>query len=227
MARELRENKLKENKIDGTKVTIIFLLTTLIFILGILAGNYITNQKISQVTQMEDNLKIDTMASELQYSIIIEDPCKFYNSSIFLSELYDLGRKVDFMESKLGQDDEDVLRLKSYYFLIEIRHWLLIKTMEKQCGVHEDVILFFYDTDKRCPDCKDQGVILSNIRLNREKLKVYSFYVGSTDVATGTLKNKYGISNTPTVIINDQTYSGLISKEKILGILDQNGTSLS
>src|SRR3989304_3200751 len=97
----------------------VFAITTLVFVLGILLGNFFADKKLSHIDQLGREVKTDTAAIEMQYDILASDPCKAVNTTPLAIDLYDLAEKLDYMENSLGEDDQDVRDLKNYYSILE------------------------------------------------------------------------------------------------------------
>lgn len=192
-----------------------FAITTLIFIVGIIIGNYISTQKLSTIDDLQRDLMQKTISSELQYLLMSEHPCESVDASELTQELFDIGSKLDFMENQLGKTNADVISLKAYYSLLEIRHWLFLKKTKKECGVNADLIVYFYSNEGDCPECQQQGYVLSTIHRNYPSVNIYSFDINIGDPAVTTLRRIYGAKAAPTLIINDKIMPGFHSMHEI------------
>jgi len=204
--------------IAKTKYLAVFATTTLIFLIGILIGNQVTNAKVSKLDNIEQELRVDTMAIELQYLLLSEDPCKAPESTLLSEQLYQLGSRLRYMEDKYGADNPSVVRLKEYYSLLEIRHWLFLKKTKKECNKDYTFILYFYSKEKEnCPTCEEQGYVLTYLRENYPLVKVYSFDFGISNAALDTIKELYikEESELPIIIINNDVYYGFKDKGAI------------
>ncbi|HII72429.1 TPA: hypothetical protein HA265_06765 [Candidatus Woesearchaeota archaeon] len=214
---------MSRQKVNFTKYLAVFAITTLIFIVGILVGNYFSSQKLEQIDYIGQDLKTDTLAMELQYEIIAENPCEHVNSTPLQEELYEMASKLDYMENRLGEGNRDVLELKKQYSLLEIRHWLFMKKTNKECGVNNTLILYFYSNEDDCPKCKTQGFILTWIRKNYPSVYVYAFDYNIENAALQTLKELYGVEGTPAMVIDKETYNEFIGKEMMEKIVQRHG----
>ena len=213
----------RRQKINKGKYLAVFAITTLIFIVGMLIGNYFASQKMNQIDYIGQDLKTDTVAMELQYELIAEDPCSYVNSTPLADELYEMASKLDYMENRLGEDNRDVIELKEYYSLLEIRNWLFMKKTKKECNQTNALILFFYKNEEDCKDCKEQGFILTWIRRNYADVYVYSFDYVIENAALDTMKRLYNIKDTPAIVIDSETYNKFMSKKEIEEILLEKG----
>ncbi len=68
--------------------------------------------------------------------------------------------------------------LKKYYSILEIKHWLLVKKTAKECKVNIGSIVYLYGDKKNCPNCENQGYVLTTLREKYPFLRVYSFDYG-------------------------------------------------
>jgi hypothetical protein len=219
MAKKMNHNQ----RLNKGRYLTVFAITTLIFIFGIFVGNYFSSQKLEQINDIGQQLKTDTTAMELQYELIAEDPCENFNSTPLADELYEMASKLDYMENRLGQDDTNVKDLKRYYSLLEIRHWLFLKKTNKECNQTSSLILFFYNNEEDCKECKEQGFILTWVRRNYANVYVYSFDYTIQNAALDTLKKIYKVEGTPAVVIDKDTYNRFMTKQEIETILQDKG----
>jgi len=206
-------------KISKSKYIIVLVLTLLVFASGFILGNYVSSFRLNYIEDIERELRTDIMSIEIEDLMLAEAPCRKANSTSLTDILYRTGEKLDFMEARLGKSDENVLRLKEYYFLLELRHWLLQKKEIKECNLSKDIILYFYSNLEDCGTCEEQGFILDYLRKKKkEGLSIYSFDI---NLALNTLKRLYNIENekSPIVIVNDNYAKGFRSKDEIESIL--------
>ncbi|MBN1386689.1 hypothetical protein JW968_07015 [Candidatus Woesearchaeota archaeon] len=208
-------------RVQKTKYLAVFATTTLIFLIGILVGNYFAGLKLETVDDIENQLKVDTLSTELQFDLFAELACENINSTPLINELHELGTKLDHMENILGKKSREVLHLKDYYSVLELRQWMLEKRINERCGKDSILILYFYSNDEDiCDDCEEQGFILTYIRKNFFNVNVYSFDVDSDNAAVDAVKTIYGVNSVPTIMINSQKFEGFTEKEVIAGTIE-------
>jgi hypothetical protein len=219
----------EELQMNTSKYIAVFATTTLIFMIGLLIGSYTTGQKLEQVNDLEQDLRMDTMAMELQYLFLSQEPCQT-DTDFLTDELYEIGEKLSYMENSLGSDNGQVMRLKEYYSLLEIRHWLFLKQVTKECDKNLTLILFFYSQkEKDCPKCVEQGYALTFLRKEFEDVRVYSFDVNMTNPALDAIKNSFITMDTvmPVIVINNTPYYGFHDKQALKDKLNLNTLSIS
>ena len=151
-------------------------------ITAVLAGtvaytvNYLNNARIAELGALEDKLSVDTLSLDTQFSLLEAAPCDSAASSTTLTgELADLGDRLSYEENQLGSDDDQVVRLKEQYSLLEIRDYLITKQFAAACGTKPVTVLYFYSNAGTCKDCDKAGYALSYLRNTYPTLRVYSF----------------------------------------------------
>ena len=199
-------------KFDWKRYVIVFFITLGLFLTALYVSDYFSNKKVDQLKSIQDNISIDVLSSETQYSLLSELSCKDISDSVLSSELTDLGSKLEWSEQNLGATDE-VNYLKKYYSLLEIKDYLLAKKISSTCGVKSSFVLYFYTTAQNCSECEKQGIVLSSLRDKYPGLKVYSFDFSTDLSAVKAMLDIYKIKDTalPAVVINDELLTGFQS----------------
>jgi hypothetical protein len=103
------------------------MITIVIFITAIALSNYFSNKKITSLREIEDKISTDIMSSETQYSLLAESACKDLSDDVLSRELNTFAQKLTYTEENLSQNSSDLLRLKTYYTLLQIKDYLLMK----------------------------------------------------------------------------------------------------
>lgn len=196
--------------------------TAFIFLLIINVNSYFDELRLNKLNNIYNEVRMDTMGAELQYQLISENPCVALDYAPFTEELYDLGEKLTFMENSLGKNNQQVLDLKEYYSLLEIRHWLFLKNAIQECNINTNIILYFYSNKGNCDKCENQGYVLSYIHEKYNNTKIYSFDYNIDNSAITTLKKTYNLTaELPVMIINEETYYGFKDRTDIENIILQ------
>lgn len=193
-----------------------FFLTAFIFLLIITTNNYFNQAKLNQLNALYNNIRIDTLNAEVQYEILSENPCISLNFDPIGDELFKLGEKLTSMESDLGKSNIQVLDLKRYYSILEVRQYLFVKKASKQCNKNATPILFFYSNENDCKDCDSQGFVLNYVRNALPGVYVYSFDNNLNSSPINALKISNNITQVPSIVINGKTYSGFRDSDKVI-----------
>lgn len=205
-----------------TKYLLAFLITAFIFTTAIVANNFFNAKRIEQIRSIEEGISIDILSLETQFDLLQEQSCKNISEDSILSrELDTLASKLSFAEAQLGTDNEEVLRLKRHYSLLEIKDLLLMQKVSEKCALEPIFLLYFYSNiDGDCSDCKRQGYVLTELAKEYPQLRIYSFDYNIDLSAVETLISIQGITEElPALVINEKSYSGFMSTKEIEEIL--------
>ncbi len=207
-----------KRKISKNKYLLAFFISSSIFIIGILVGALITNAKYSSLDLAMQDIRAQILSLETQYAIAENNPCSFVNFEDLSKELYFMGDSITLLEGQVGKTNNRVLELVKYYSILEIKHYLFLKSVNEKCDKNYRLVLFFYSNDEdKCGSCGQQGYILSFLRKKYPNLNihVYSFNSDIDSPAVETLKHYYNITLVPSIVINENTYSGYSDVEFI------------
>ncbi len=201
-----------------------FLITAVIFITAIFASNYFSQKKMNEIKNIESRISVDILASETQFSLLSELSCKEISSGLLSKELAALGDRLSYTEENRGRDDPEVLNLKKYYSLLQIKDFLLMQKIKDRCGSgganNGLFIMYFYSNEGDCSDCEREGFVLTKLREDYPELRVYSFDYNLDLSALRTLISIYNIDEKlPAVLINDKIYYGFKSVDEIKDFL--------
>lgn len=205
-----------DNHIDWKKYLIVFLITAGLFLTAIYLSNWFSNKKLSQLKTIQDQISIDILSTETQFSLLSELSCKNISDSVFAPELDVLGQKLEWSENNLGVTPE-VVYLRKYYSLLQIKDYLLAKKVSERCGTKSAFILYFYTTYENCSQCKRTEIVLNSLREEYPELKVYSFDYSTKLGAVESMLQIYKIKDTelPALVVNEEVLSGFHSKEEL------------
>jgi len=157
-------------------VLIAFVITLVLAGTVAYAVDYLNRARITELSTIEDQISIDTLSLDTQFSLLETAPCDSAASSTTLTgKLADLGNRLSYAENQLGTDNPQVLRLKQQYSLLEIRDYLITKQLAVACGTKPVSVLYFYSNVGDCADCDKAGYALSYLHNTYPKLRVYSF----------------------------------------------------
>ncbi len=172
-------------------------------------SSYFSNQKVSQLKLIQDNIAINILSSETQFSLLQELSCKDVSSSVLSGELDELGKKLEWGQKNLGGTDE-VAYLKKYYSLLQIKDYLLMKKISLDCGVKSAFILYFYTTAENCSECKREELVLSGLHEMYPERRVYSFDYNIDVSAVKALLKIFKIKDTelPALVLDGELLTG-------------------
>ncbi len=195
---------------DWKKYVITFLITAAIFITAISISSWIDSKRVNEVKTMQDSISLSILSSETQFNLLKSASCDDLFSSELGQELGDMSDRLSYLESAGRGQDADVITLKQYYSLLEIKDYILINSAT-QCKNKPTIVLYFYQA--HCPDCDKEGDVLTYIRQHYPgNIRVYSFDNDLNVSAIQTLAHIYKIDQPlPGLVINGKAYSGFHS----------------
>jgi len=182
--------------------------TTLIFLIGIFLGQTISYYNLYELKYSQENILSDMIGYELSYSFLPKKNLCNVSFKEFLNERENLGELVGSLESKLGPKNPEVLLEKERYHLHQIREYLFFKDLKKYCNSSYPLILYFYSHP--CDECIAQGYILNTLSRKYNITTIYAIDYDIDNPVIKLTKKLYNITSTPSLIINEKAYSGLI-----------------
>lgn len=201
---------------DTRKYIYSFVITAIIFATAIYISNYFSQKKLAEIRNIQDKIAIDILSSETQFSLLEESSCKDLGAGTLSTELGNLEDKLSYTEGQRGKDDPEVITLKQYYSLLEIKDYLLMNKISEKCKKTPLSIIYIYSNDDSCKDCDREGYVLTHLRELYPDLRVYSFDYNIGLSAVSTLVKVSGIKNTlPAIYYKDKVHYGFQSIEDL------------
>ena len=208
--------------IDAKKYIFTFLITSAIFTTAFFASTYFSSRRVENIKQIQDNIAIDILSSETQFDLLKEVSCSNVNDTMLSPELSVLGDKLSHTENERGSKDEDIVYLKKYYSLLQIKDYVLSKKLAEKCKKKKKpvFIIYFYSNKGDCPECEKEGYVLTRLKEKYPELRVYSFDFNLQLSAIDSMKAIYRIkSSLPALVIEDKTYIGFKTVEDLEDLL--------
>ncbi len=208
------------------------LITGVLVLVSIIVGSYIEGAAYSKLNN--DLLKIneDNEAVLILQSFAGDNSTQACNmiasqTDAMNGQIYNLRSDLEADNSMSILTNYDMIR--SEYFLANARLLSLTKMYDRQCGGKDNIVLFFYTSEKECPDCYAQGRILDQARISCNNTQVFSFPV---DVDMSVIKSfmaYYNVSKSPSVVIdtptNDIVLSNVTSADDIMRLMKCSNTT--
>ncbi len=210
------------------------LLSLVFYLIGVMSGLFIqksmteyTEEQVKLLQRRVENVQLEyaylnTMGSELNcdfLSLLLDDTTR---------EVWNIRNDLVKLEDKQENTvSERYQNLKRDYALLSTRAWILNSYVKNRCTEDVVVILYFYSVP--CPNCVKQGNILDEVREEfQNKMRIFVLDTNLDEPIVQTLRKTYNTTITPSLIIENSTYSGLIEKDKLRTIIseklkDKNG----
>lgn len=195
-----------------------FIITLAIFFFALWLSNTFSEKKIQSLRDLESQISLNILSTETRFSLLQKTSCEHIidkkdGDAGFNKELNDLALRVKSLENQLGYYNTDVMSLKKYYSLLQIKDYLLTKEYHDRCKQDTVSILYFHDVD--CTECSNQSIILDKIVAEYPEIRVYYFDKTTNTPALDTLLSVFKIQTTPSIVIADKVYAGYQDLEKI------------
>jgi hypothetical protein len=206
----------QSNGTSWSKYLLVLLITLGLFGIIFFVSSKLTNNKMDELTMIQNNIAIDLLSAEAQYSLLGELDCSQVSTTVLSDQLNELSKKIEYLGESNGRSTE-LVQLRKQYSLLEIKDYLLMKEITKRCGQKSVFILYFYTTSENCSECVKQGYVLTSLREKYPALRVYSFDYGLNLSAVETLIKIYNIKDTelPALVSDRKVYTGFHSVEDI------------
>lgn len=201
--------------VDWQKYIVVFGITLAIFLTALYFTDLASERRLAEIQAIEDKIAIDILSSETQFNLLSETSCANIDTPVLSEELNSLTEKLSYTEENLGADNEEVIRLKRYYSLLQIKDYLLTKKISEKCGRKTLAVLYFYSNLGDCTECDRMGYVLTYLRNEYPELRVYAFDYNLELSALKTLRSIVGVENKlPAVVVNNDIYYGFRSIEE-------------
>lgn len=201
---------------DWKKYILVFFITLALFLSAFYLSDFFGNRKIEAVKSIQDKVAVDILSSETKFALLEELSCRDVDNTFLSRELGELAGKIEYSEQNISGSPEEILSLKRYYSLLEIKDYLLMKKVRERCGLKSVFVLYFYSTQEDCVDCEKQGYVLTALREQYPDLRLYSFDYNLDLSAVQALISIYKIKpELPALVINGKVYNGFQSLENI------------
>lgn len=200
-----------------------FIVTIVFFVAAFYLSSQLAQKKVDQVRAIQDKISTDILSTETRFILLGSSSCEHIQSNeefetSLTAELAEMARRVKFMESQLGYNDERVILIKNQYSLFQIKDYLLHKQIADRCGEEITTVLSFHNLS--CSDCKEQSIVLDEIHNKYPSVRIYWLDTDSNTPAVETLISMFDIKSTPTIVIGEKKYEGFQSIDKLSEIFD-------
>lgn len=201
-----------------------FLITTGVFLLGLLLGFVIEGKRVMMVQEKDQEQKIAFSSAQLQYQFLQqlqnEKNCPAMFTAFYdnLEDLEETRIRLEKYDRKATLDKKSFELLQREYLLAEVRYWLLASDIKKICDFDVVTALYFYSDEDSCDTCDNQAFVLSYLKdLFGDKLLVFSFNAKiEHEPLIDLLKTAHNVTTYPSVVVDNITYHGFRDKDLLL-----------
>lgn len=201
------------------------ILSVILYSLGIVTGWYIQKKATQEINIALEDFKKRIDSANLEYFYLSTFSQILDCSSLFnlikksRQDVWELGKELTALE-KFGSGNEKYEKIKHEYMILSAKAWVLNTYLKEKCEENITIILYIYSVP--CPECEKQGKILDTLREGKFKdsMLVFVLDYNIKEPIVDTIKDTYQITETPSLIIRDKVYSGLVEKDRLTEIIN-------
>ena len=202
-----------------------FFITLSIFLSLLLVGSFLDNKRQQSIDTRFEKMYADV--GDMQKILLISGAyngtvvCQAINTKLNSMDrtMWDAGMKLE--QYRVASEE---FKTADYYSDQrksfndnEITYLMLLVQIKKQCEYNKPIISFFYQNSKTCSKCDDQSFVLNDIKREQgNNVNIFAFDTDLNLTSVDIIKNSYGVDEFPCVVINDQKYCGIRSKDFIM-----------
>jgi hypothetical protein len=197
--------------VNKSRYFIVFFITMLIFIVGILIGIQFTESRIAEVQNRLQADVLQMQSLELEMSVVKQmsnsSICSYieYRLPEIIQNKVELGRKFDVT----GFPPEQAQILQKQYIISLVNYWMFTELQEKECNIDKPRILFFFKQDEAS---REQGRVLDYVVYRSgQNVTVFAFNTQFKEPLIKLMTTRYNITETPTIVIKEEIYTGFQS----------------
>ena len=209
------------------------LITTFIFVTGIIFGLWIGTERVGELDRTIQELEASVKSAELQlmfFDVMEEEiSCEYLLKRRWAisEEAEKLGKEVERFEASMKLDEESFYDLKERYTLSLLRSWLGVERIKNACDADFVTVVYFY-SNLYCGKCEEQGIILSYYKEKLgNDLLVYSIDSDLNLEIVEMLKDVYGVNQYPFLVINNQRYEGFRDAAELRNLFCEENIQLN
>ena len=201
------------------------LITFVVFTSGMLVQWNLDQARTENLLESIGDLRLTTnsvLAEKELISTFKEDECLAYNerATKIADDVTRLGKTLERYSNRGVFLENEYRILKHEYHILEIFYWTRLVQLKETCADKNFItILYFYRYNDICPECEDQGVILTDVKKQYvEKAQIFSLDTNMqyTEPTVRFLVQRYNVTTTPVIVIDKNLkFEGLTPKETI------------
>jgi len=203
-------------KVNYSRITAALSITLLIFFSGFVGGYFLTSGKVSQLTELQNEIYTQSLSLDALFDLASENLCDAKGLIPINNQLNELGNKLTIIEEDASRSLEAQL-LAEQYIALEVKHFLLINEINSECGEKYSTVLYFFSPDRvECSNCAAQGALLTEVKEQMPELMIYSFNWNVDSPVIDRLLLDYDVDTIPTLVINGKKFEGILGTQEII-----------
>jgi hypothetical protein len=216
-----------DRKPSKGKYVAAFFITSLIFLLGLTIGLVVDNERVRALENANRMQNLDYESIQFQYLFMNSLESSGNTTCVVLQKtiensMKDLSKSLEDIqnydkESNFNDDEFDLISRK--YILDNLKYWLFAERAKKECDFDAVTILYFH-TSSNCPNCPDQGTVLTYYKEKlQDRILIFPIDISSDAPEVNVLRARYNITELPSIVVDDKVYVGLVNRKDIANII--------
>ncbi|OIO25178.1 hypothetical protein COX85_00495 [Candidatus Micrarchaeota archaeon CG_4_10_14_0_2_um_filter_55_9] len=199
-----------------------FIATLIVFSLGLAMGWWLDQTRYAVAQAELEDLKIqadEARVSLLYFQSFKDSPsfCANYEEELRaqLGRVGALGERLEALQNanKLGAS---FYKIKKQYALFNAEFWMHVQNYNEYCGSPITTILYFYPENSECAECALQAAELNAVKADcPDKAWVFALPVDMDLGVVNALRNQYGVTGVPAVVVNGEAFEGFASRQEL------------
>lgn len=203
------------------------IITTLIFVLGLMLGLVIEGKRLEVSQAGSEKQRLELGSLQLQYAYIDqlaqERNCNALavNFEKNVNTLESARARLEDYYNGASVNKGDFEFIRRDYLIAQFNYWLFARKYQDLCRASIVTVLFFYDDDSRCSTCSDEGFILSYLKsVFGDKLLNFAVYGRyDSEPMVGIIKGAYNVTSYPALVIQDEKHEGFVGRDELKGYI--------
>ncbi len=208
---------------------IIAVIVTALLMSGIFyLGSILSDEKLEAIEGDLREFEVERRSQEISRSIaenLPERNCDALNLAVeqTIKDTQNLEDEVIRHERSNKINSENFELIKKEYTNVLLEYWLLTEKVKEMCDSDTVTLLYFYSDEQECPECSDQGIILSHYRDKYdENLLVFPLDTTLDMRPINILVDTYDMEVFPVIKVEGEMYEGFITKDELGEILERH-----
>lgn len=208
-----------------------FLFAALVLTLTLMAGMFfmgvaLSDEKVGAIDEELEQFAVERQEQDLSQRIATNLPqynCEALNVATrqTIDDINELREDMEIYEQARKLEHGEYQTLKRHYNNLLLEYWLTAREIEELCGSDVVKVVYIYSDDQDCPECGDQGTILTSYRQQYDdRLLVFPLDATLNTQTVDLIIDSYGIETFPALIIDDTYYEGFLDHDELGDILE-------
>ncbi|MEM4713951.1 MAG: hypothetical protein QXQ79_00185 [Candidatus Nanoarchaeia archaeon] len=199
------------------------ILTIIIFSIGVFFGYVLESSRTYAIAEKYIDSEISWNDARLLSDLFYQNETDFCKKAIvtnlqFADKIYEEGKILEQYE-EANKLTSQLLKQKKKYALLQTQFLLNSIRLKQQCDASYNIIIYFY-AQYADMQTKNKQNVISNLLLTVKEQKGFEVMLIPLPVdldldSVTLLKEKYGIDETPAIVINEKVYKGNLTLPEI------------